>query len=113
MLTDEASLDLTGINVSNIKVASANATGTTFTVDNVNTALSIVGGPGDDTIDASTITLAQSQRDLIFLSGSVETIIDSTGMHTTPFGSPTVLTTADDTVVLGNGGEWSRALLRP
>ena len=81
LLTDEASLDLTGISVSNIKVASTNATGTTFTVDNVNTALSIVGGPGDDTIDASTLTLSQSQRDTIFLSTSVETIHDSTGIY--------------------------------
>ena len=104
LITEEDTLDLGGIEVVGVKVASSNPAGTTFTVDRVDTALQVVGGPGNDTLDASTISLTADQRALIFASDGIETVIDDSGTYSTPFAGATFLTSGDDMVVLGDGG---------
>ncbi len=73
--------------------------------------MSIVGGPGDDTIDASALTLSQSQRDTIFLSTSVETIHDSTGIYGNSAANTIIGTTGNNSIFGGNGADGSKAVL--
>ncbi|HMN87605.1 MAG TPA: hypothetical protein PKA74_16690, partial [Bauldia sp.] len=104
LVTAEATLDLTGRSVSTVSLASSNATGTTFTVDSIGTALQVIGGPGQDILDAPTVTLSQTQRDSIFASGSVEVIRDATGLYGD--GGPNTLAgTAAGEAISGGGGD--------
>ena len=59
-----------------LTITSTNAAGTTFTVANTATALSIQGGTGTDTIVASGFEFTQAQRDQIFGFTSVEVLQD-------------------------------------
>src|SRR6185437_9908759 len=93
LTTNSNTVNLSGI-FANVAVQITNASGTTFTVDNVTTALHIVSGPGADTLDASALTLTADQRNSIFLSSSVETIKDATGIYSAPL----TLTTGDDVI---------------
>jgi hypothetical protein len=52
LVTSDAALDLSHSKVSGFTVASTNATGTTFTVQDIGTAFQIAGGAGQDTITA-------------------------------------------------------------
>jgi VCBS repeat-containing protein len=79
----ESTVDLLNKSV-NVAVLSDNATGTTFKVNSAAAALQIVGGAGNDTIDASTITLSASDRAAIFAVTSIETIVDATGTYAAP-----------------------------
>src|SRR5262249_401975 len=105
-------------------ITSTNASGTTFTVTNATTALSVFGGPGQDTLAASGFTLTASQRQTIFEQGSVETITDSSGNYIAPpiyhltsgtdiltnlpagadvVATPSTLNASDELVSAGNG----------
>ena len=55
LVTSDATLDLSHSSVSGFTVASTNASGTTFTVQDVGTAFQIAGGPGQDTIVATAL----------------------------------------------------------
>jgi VCBS repeat-containing protein len=102
LVTEEAALDLSGKFVSsNVTIESSNPDGTVFTVNNVNTALQIAGGPGADTLMASTLTFTEEQREQIFAMASIETIVDNAGTHVSPFDPATLrLTTGNDVVVV-------------
>src|SRR5207248_1874838 len=69
---------------------STNLIGTTFSVGDMSTAFQIVGGPGQDTIAAQSLTFTAAQRDAIFATASVETITDSTGTYVAPNKAPTI-----------------------
>ena len=111
LVTSDAMLDLSHSSVSGFTVASTNASGTTFTVQDVGTAFQIAGGPGQDTIVANGFAFTADQRNAIFTTASVEKIIDASGTYTAlpqnppppPPPSPSVftLTTGPDTFVGG------------
>jgi hypothetical protein len=103
--TAAATLDLTGKSVSSgVDFASTNATGTTFTVNDVNAGLRVIGGVGNDTlINTGTTHFTAAQRNAIFSGGSVETIIDDGTTYQAPVVSFT-LTTGTDTFV-GTGAD--------
>ncbi|HEX8302688.1 Ig-like domain-containing protein [Sphingomonas sp.] len=96
----EALVDLTNKSVSNAYFASFNATGTTFKVNSAAMATAVQGGAGNDTIDAATITLSAADREFIFATSAVETIIDFSGTYTAPAATPGTikLTTGNDTL---------------
>lgn len=102
--TDAATLDLTGVSASSIHFASSNAGGTTFTVDRSETAFSVVGGPGNDILDAETLTFTQAERDSIFSGSQLEVIKDTTGIYGNNIANTL---TADTTgsLLSGAGGE--------
>jgi MFS family permease len=52
LVTSDTALDLSHSSVSGFTISSTNASGTTFTVQDVGTAFQIAGGPGQDTIAA-------------------------------------------------------------
>ena len=83
--TAAATLDLTQKSISgSITVESTNATGTAFTVADLNTGLHVIGGAGNDTLVAQGFTFSSGQRAAIFAQGSVETITDLSGMYSNP-----------------------------
>ena len=92
--TAEASLDLTNSLVSGgVTIASTNATGTTFTVDDATTTgLRVVGGAGNDTLLAQGFAFTEGQRAAIFAQGSVDTITDTSGTYTAPNRIPNGIT---------------------
>ena len=98
--TSDATLDLSYDNLSGVSVVSTNVTGTTFIVGNAAEASDIFGGPGQDTIQASGFAFTSAQKDAIFASSSIETIVDQSGTYQAPSPDPSVirLTTGSDTV---------------
>ena len=62
-------------------VTSTNGLGTTFTVGDLGTAFQIAGGSGQDTLIAQGFTLTADQRNAIFATSSIETIIDQSGTY--------------------------------
>ena len=100
LVTSDAALDLSHSTVSGFTVASSNATGTNFTVQDIGTAFQIAGGSGTDTITAQGFTFSADQRNAIFATASVERIVDASGTYTAPPPNPNVftLTTGSDTV---------------
>ncbi|GGE01876.1 hypothetical protein GCM10011390_20900 [Aureimonas endophytica] len=80
LVTDAATLDLGGVSVTGTLIESFNTSGTVFTTSNIQTAMQIVGGTGQDKVVVIGATLTEAQRDQIF-SGSVETIQDSSGTY--------------------------------
>ena len=100
LLTADTSLDLSGKFVSNVTVASGNATGTTFEVDNKPTAFQVVGGAGHDTLNASALSFTAAELDYLFMVTSIETVIDQNGTTSKP-GLPAntlVLTAGSDSL---------------
>ena len=87
-------------------MTSTNASGTTFTVQNLDTAFRVAGGTGQDTLAAEGFTFTAAQRDQIFATQSIETITDTTGSYTTPPSDPNKfrLTAGDDTIA-GTSGD--------
>src|SRR5262249_25447522 len=71
-------------------VVSTNATGTTFTVQDLDTAFQIGGGSGYDTITAQGFAFSADQRNHIFATASVEQIIDANGTYTGDNAPPTI-----------------------
>ena len=106
MVVADATLDLTGITVNNVTVQSSNATGTTFTVDNRTTAFQIYGGDGQDTLQATNLAFTSTERDALFATSSIETIIDQSGTYTAPV-NPNVhrMTPGTDTLTLTGADE--------
>jgi VCBS repeat-containing protein len=84
----ESSVDLTNKIVSSVFLASSNATGTTFTVNSAAAALGVIGGAGDDTINAASIMLSAGDREFIFATSSVDRIIDASGTYLAPAATP-------------------------
>ena len=100
LLTADTSLDLSGKFVSNVTVASGNATGTMFEVDNKPTAFQVVGGAGHDTLNASALSFTAAELDYLFMVTSIETVIDQNGTTSKP-GLPAntlVLTAGSDSL---------------
>ncbi|MEQ1670820.1 MAG: hypothetical protein ABL893_08190, partial [Hyphomicrobium sp.] len=98
--TAEAAVDLSNKTIANLTVHSSNITGTTFTVNSAASAGQLFGGSGNDTINAAALTLTAAERDAIFATTSIETIVDATGTYAAPPPSATVfkLTPGTDTV---------------
>ena len=84
-------------------MASGNATGTTFEVDNKETAFQIVGGTGEDTIATSSFAFASLEREAIFISSSIEVIHDTSGIYGNS-GANTLTGTSDADNIEGGGG---------
>jgi hypothetical protein len=82
-VTEETTLDLSGKAVSSVWVESANATGTTFTVNSKSTAFQVRGGAGNDTLSGTSLVFTAAERDFIF-DNSVETITDGSGTYSAP-----------------------------
>jgi VCBS repeat-containing protein len=103
--TSQATLDLTHTFVTNVSAVSTNAAGTTFIVDSGSEASLVAGGAGQDTLQASGFTFTAGQRDAIFATASVETIVDSTGTYTAPPPDPNKvrLTVGNDTIPATDG----------
>ena len=109
LVTSDAMLDLSHSSVSGFTVASTNASGTTFTVQDLGTAFQVAGGPGQDTLIAHGFAFRADQRNAIFATASVERIVDASGTYTAlpqnppppPPPNPNVftLTTGSDTFV--------------
>ncbi|MEM1049354.1 MAG: cadherin-like domain-containing protein [Pseudomonadota bacterium] len=106
-VTADATLDLTGIDARLVPFVSTNVLGTTFLVDDRAEALLIEGGVGSDTIETSAFAFSENERDLIFATTSVETIVDTAGTFTTGFNAPNtfVLTDGSDAPVLSGADE--------
>jgi VCBS repeat-containing protein len=105
LVTDEATLNLTGKPVTNLTVETSNATGTVFTVNSASTAFQITGGTGQDTLVANGFAFSSAQRDQIFLGASIETITDASGTYTTPLtGFVARLTTANESITMPAAG---------
>jgi FG-GAP-like repeat/RTX calcium-binding nonapeptide repeat (4 copies) len=100
LITSDTTLDLTHTSVSGFTVASSNATGTTFNVQDLGTAFQIAGGTGQDTISTLTFSFTAAQRDAIFATASVEKIVDASGTYTAGPSNPNTfkLTTGPDTI---------------
>jgi len=81
LTTSDASLDLTHTKVAGAFVTSSNALGTTFTVGDLGTALQVEGGPGSDTLVVQGFTFTADQRNEIFKTSSIETIVDQSGTY--------------------------------
>ena len=81
LVTADATLDLSHTTVGGFTVTSTNASGTTFTVKDLGTALQIAGGAGQDTIVAQGFNFTAAQRDAIFHTASIETIVDASGTY--------------------------------
>ena len=77
-----------------------------MTVNDIDTAFHVVGGPGDDSLVASGFDFAADQRNALFAASSIETIVDSTGSYMAPPADPSVayLTTGVDTIIAPDGG---------
>src|ERR1700737_4117686 len=101
LVTAGSALDLSHTTISGFAVVSTNGLGTIFTVADLGTAFQITGGPGHDTIETSAVTFTADQRNAIFVTASIETIIDPSGTYTAPPPSPATvgLTTGNDTFV--------------
>ena len=69
-------------------VESTNATGTTFTVSDSGTAFQVFGGPGSDTLQTTSFAFTAAQRDAIFATSSIETIIDTSDSYPAPSPDP-------------------------
>jgi hypothetical protein len=104
LVTAGSTLDLSHSTVSGFRVVSSNPFGTTFTVGDLGTAFQIAGGPRHDTIQTSAFTFTADQRNTIFATASIETIIDPSGTYTASFKNEppaTPATPADSAVVNG------------
>jgi hypothetical protein len=98
LVTSDSSLDLShspDIN-GTFRISSTNQSGTTFTVSDLATAQAIDGGPGHDTLVAEGFTFNADQRQSIFSTSSIETIIDQSGTYDLP-----VVTASDFTATHG------------
>jgi hypothetical protein len=80
-------------------ISSTNSSGTTFKVGDLNTAMEVAGGPGQDSVVATGLTFSANDRNVIF-SRSVERVIDSTGT----WGGPGADTFLFDATVLPPSG---------
>ena len=100
LTTSDATLDLSHTTLNSLlAVVSTNAVGTTFVVHDVASALDIFGGTGQDTIQASGFDFTLAQRDLIFATASIETIVDGSGTYHMPSDpSIVILTPGADSV---------------
>ena len=92
LTTAGSTLDLSHTTVNDLSITSTNALGTAFTVGDLGTAFQIAGGAGQDTIIAQGFTFSADQRNSIFATVSVETIIDQSGTYTAPPQSSNVFT---------------------
>ncbi|MEP9351911.1 tandem-95 repeat protein [Xanthobacter sp. KR7-225] len=105
--TPDAELDLRGVEMSSVfsyvPIQSINATGTTFIVDDADTARFVRGGTGIDTLVASGLGLTEYERQSIFTNGSVEIIRDSTGIYGDETANALVGTAASE-IISGGGG---------
>jgi hypothetical protein len=103
LMTASSTLDLSHTTVSGFRVASTNSLGTTFTVGDLGTAFQIAGGPGHDTIQTSALTFTADQRNAIFATSSIETIIDPSGTYNASSTTepPTPAAPSDNAVVNG------------
>jgi hypothetical protein len=106
LVTASSTLDLSHTPVSGFAVASTNGSGTSFNVGDLVTALQIAGGPGHDTITTSAFTFTAAERNAIFATSSVETIVDPSGTYNAPAPSPDIvgLTAGQDTFVAPASG---------
>jgi Ca2+-binding RTX toxin-like protein len=103
LVTSDAELDLSHSTVSGFVVASTNAAGTNFTVQDLATAFQIAGGVGLDTITAQNFAFTSDQRNAIFATASVEHIVDASGTYTAlPFF---VMPLSGDLYIQQMGGE--------
>ena len=84
LVTSDSTLDLSHSSITGFTVASINTTGTTFTVKDVATAVTIFGGTGQDAITASGFTFTADERNAIFATASIEKIVDQSGTYTIP-----------------------------
>jgi Ca2+-binding RTX toxin-like protein len=82
LVTSDPALDLSHSTLHGFTVASSNATGTNFTVHDIDTAYQVVGGSGSDTLTALGVTFNAAQRNAIFAASSIEKIVDQTGVYT-------------------------------
>ena len=91
LVTSDAALDLSHSTVvSGFTVASSNATSTNFIVNDIETAFRITGGSGTDTVTAQGFVFSADQRYVIFITTSVERIIDTSGTYTIDNTSPNI-----------------------
>ena len=86
ILTADATLDLSHLQRLDFKVQSANTSGTIFTIDDASFASNISGGSGQDTIVAQGFNFTAAQRDAIFQTASIETLIETRRERTSPSG---------------------------
>ena len=89
-MTSDAVLDLSHSSVNGFTVASNNATGTNFTVRDINSAYQVTGGSGTDTITATGFVFSAAQRNAIFAAASIEKIIDQSGTYYAVEIAPTI-----------------------
>ena len=104
VLTDETALDLTGVRLNSVLVESTNTTGTTFMVDQKDTAFQIAGGNGTDTLLATGLTFTETERSALFSQSSIEVIVDDTGIYGNNDANALTGTSGND-VIIGNGGD--------
>ena len=101
--TGEATLDLTGKDIFGLTVHSDNVVGTTFIVDSKADAFQIFGGDGDDTLQANGITFDALEREAIFGTTSIETIVDDSGIFGNDAANTLAGTAGADTIQGGGG----------
>lgn len=75
--------DLTGFTeiATYLTLASANEQGTHFTLNTAEQGLQVVGGTGQDIVEVLNDTFTENERELLFLNGSIEHIIDQSGTY--------------------------------
>ncbi len=91
--TSEAMLDLSGISITAVSVESTNATGTIFDVSTASTGFLVKGGAGgSDTLRTDDFAFTALERDFIFGTSQIETIIDTSGSYSAPALAPDTFT---------------------
>lgn len=85
--TEEAALDLTGLNsiASSLAIVSKNATGTDYMVSTATHALFIRSESGLDSVTLTSGVFTDAQKSELFAYG-IRSVVDETGTYESPFG---------------------------
>jgi autotransporter passenger strand-loop-strand repeat protein len=96
--TAATTLNLAGFDTDQNTIETTNTAGTTFTVDNTNTAMHVFGGPGFDILVDKTTNLTSAERTTLYSQG-IEEVVEASGSYLAPGANPPPMVTGllDDT----------------
>ena len=101
--TSDVLFDLSGKNTNTVSFLSDNATGTLFKVSGATAGFQVVGGAGQDGVEAVGFTFTLDQRTALLNGASVEYIVEGTTIHGGS-GANVLTGSAAANTIYGNGG---------